>query len=60
MLLILVTTLTWSIGQILRDETTRTVFSRMPLSSLLLLLIPAALDRYRADIDRLAALLLLN
>jgi proton glutamate symport protein len=42
MLPILVTALTWGIGQMLRNETTRAVFSRMALSYLLLLLIPAA------------------
>ena len=42
MLPILVTALTWGIGQMLRTETTRALFSRMALSYLLLLLIPAA------------------
>ena len=41
MLPILVTALTWGIGQMLRNETTRTVFSRMALLYVLLLLIPA-------------------
>ena len=40
MLPILVTALTWGIGQMLRNETTRAVFSRMALSYLLLLFIP--------------------
>jgi len=42
MLPILVTALTWGIGQMLRTETTRALFPRMALSYLLLLLIPSA------------------
>ena len=42
MLPILVTALTWGIGQMLRNATTRTLFPRMALSYLLLLLIPSA------------------
>ncbi|MGD8206669.1 MAG: cation:dicarboxylase symporter family transporter [Thiohalocapsa sp.] len=37
---ILVTALTWGIGQMLRDETTRSLFPRMAASYVLLLLIP--------------------
>jgi proton glutamate symport protein len=37
---ILVTALTWGIGQMLRDETTRSLFPRMAASYILLLLIP--------------------
>ncbi|WP_368508580.1 cation:dicarboxylase symporter family transporter [Bradyrhizobium lupini] len=42
MLPILVTALTWGIGQMLRNATTRALFPRMTLSYLLLLLIPSA------------------
>src|SRR6188768_2681274 len=42
MLPILVTALTWGIGQMLRNATTRVLFPRMALSYLLLLLIPTA------------------
>ena len=42
MLPILVTALTWGIGQMLRNATTRALFPRMVLSYLLLLLIPGA------------------
>jgi len=42
MLPILVTALTWGIGQMLRNATTRALFSRMAWSYLLLLLIPSA------------------
>jgi proton glutamate symport protein len=42
MLPILVTALTWGIGQMLRNAATRTVFPRMALFYLLLLLIPSA------------------
>ena len=42
MLPILVTALTWGIGQMLRNATTRALFPRMVLSYLLLLLIPSA------------------
>ena len=42
MLPILVTALTWGVGQMLRQEVTRSLFPRMALSYALLLLIPAA------------------
>ncbi len=42
MLPILVTALTWGIGQMLRNATTRALFPRMVLSYVLLLLIPSA------------------
>src|SRR6478736_7316498 len=42
MLPILVTALTWGIGQMLRNATTRALFPRMVLSYVLLLVIPAA------------------
>jgi proton glutamate symport protein len=42
MLPILVTALTWGIGQMLRNATTSALFPRMALSYLLLLLIPSA------------------
>ena len=42
MLPILVTALTWGIGQMLRNAATRVLFPRMALSYLLLLLIPCA------------------